>query len=271
MELCCTGWSFPRCSLEEAAGIGRALGFGAMDWGAYPGGHLDRTAVLNNAGPELSRLAATGLKTANIYWTFGDGFADRPLNSADRTLRGQNCEDFKRVVDFCHRAGVPSVMLLPGIQVKGQTREQAIELCVEACGELMEISRPAGVAIALEAHVGSILESPEQALSVVAEIGNAGLALDYGHFVTLGYTQAAVDPLCPYAVHVHMRQGKPGALQTRLEYGTLNFPAMVDTLRQAGYQGYVAIEYVHQDYLQTDNVDVVSETVKLRNLLQAYL
>ncbi len=271
MELCCTGWSFPRCSLEEAAGIGRALGFGVMDWGAYPGGQLDRAAILGNAVPELARLQATGLKTGNIYWTFGNGFADRPLNSADRAVRQQNCEDFRRLIDFCERAGVPSVMLLPGVQARGQTRQEAIELCVEACEELMEISRPASVAIALEPHVGGILESPEDTLGVVAQSGDVKLALDYGHFVTLGYTQPAIDPLCPYAAHVHARQGKPGALQTRLEYGTLNFPAMLDTLRGAGYKGYVAIEYVHQDYLQTDNVDVVSETVKLRDLLRAYL
>ena len=46
---------------------------------------------------------------------------------------------------------------------------------------------------------------------------------------------------------------------------------MLDTLRCAGYDGYLAVEYVHQDYLQTDNVDVVSETVKMRDLLRGYL
>ncbi len=80
-----------------------------------------------------------------------------------------------------------------------------------------------------------------------------------------------MDPLAPYAAHVHLRQAKQGFLQTRLEHGTLNFPRILDTLRAAGYDGYLAVEYVHQDYLQTDNVDVISETVKLRDLVRAHL
>ncbi|MFN4292530.1 MAG: hypothetical protein ACK4JD_00165 [Thermoflexales bacterium] len=54
-------------------------------------------------------------------------------------------------------------------------------------------------------------------------------------------------------------------------HGTLNFAAMLDALRQAGYNGYLAVEYVHQDYMQTDNVDVISETVKMRDLIRANL
>jgi sugar phosphate isomerase/epimerase len=271
MKLTITGWSFPLCSLAEAAGIARALGFEAIDLGAYPGGHLDRDAILGDPAAELARIRTLGSAVSNIYWTFAAGFADCALNTPDPDLRRQNREDFKRVVDFCHAAAVPSVMILPGILHPGQTHEAAIQASVDACRELLSISEPAGVAIALEPHVMSILESPADTLKVVSGAPGVKLALDYGHFLTLGYTQSEVDPLCAYAAHVHVRQAKPGFLQTRLEHGTLNFPVMLDTLRRAGYDGYLAVEYVHQDYLQSDNVDVVSETVKMRDLLRRYM
>ena len=92
-----------------------------------------------------------------------------------------------------------------------------------------------------------------------------GLVLDYAHFACLGYRQEEVDPLAPHAVHVHLRQAKMGALQAKFGQGTLNFPAMFATLRDAGYQGWLALEAVHQDYMATLTEDVITETVALRD------
>ena len=268
MKLTLTSWSFPKCTLEEAAGIARALGFEAMDIGAYPGGHLNREAMLKGHASEIERVKSLGLAVSNIYFTFGVGIAERALNMPDKKIRRKNRDDFKRVVEFCNAIGCTSIMLLPGILHAGQTKQDALQTCIEACQALREISYPAGVDIALEPHVMGILESPEDTLHVLHFVPELRLALDYAHFVTLGYTQKQIDPLCAFAAHVHVRQAKPGFLQTRLEHGTLNFPVMLDTLRQEGYDGYLAVEYVHQDYLQTDNVDVISETIKMRDLLR---
>ena len=56
-----------------------------------------------------------------------------------------------------------------------------------------------------------------------------------------------------------------GALQAKFAQGTLNFPAMFGTLRAAGYDGYLALEAVHQDYMNTLTEDVLTETVALRD------
>jgi sugar phosphate isomerase/epimerase len=271
VELSLTGWSFPLLSLEEASGVGAALGFAAMDWGAFPGGQLDREAILSDPKRLVKRLRETDMPVANIYWTFGAGIRERALNHPDAAERARNVEDFRRLIDFCAQAGVPSIMLLPGVLHPGQTQVDAIETCAEGCRELLAVSAPAAISLALEPHVMGLLETPEETLRVVAGAPGLGLALDWGHFLTLGYTQPQVDPLAAHAAHVHLRQAKQGMLQTRLEHGTLNFPRILDTLRAAGYDGYLAVEYVHQDYLQTDNVDVTSETVKLRDLLRAHL
>jgi sugar phosphate isomerase/epimerase len=271
INLSLTSWSFPRCTLEEAAGIALALGFNALDAGAYPGGHLNRDAILKGDKSEIERVKSLGVQISNAYYTFAAGFTERALNSPDAKVRRKNREDFKRVIDFCAAVDCPSVMLLPGVMHPGRSREDAIKLCIEASRELLAVSLPMGVDIAIEPHVMGLLESPRDTLTVVEAVPELELALDYAHFVTLGYTQPEIDPLCAFAAHVHLRQAKPGFLQTRLEHGTLNFPAMLDVLRQVNYDGYLAIEYVHQDYLQTDNVDVISETVKLRDHIRKWL
>ena len=238
MNLTVTSWSLPHCTLEEAIGIARALGFEAIDVSAYPGGHLNREAILKGDKGEVERVKSLGMHISNVYFTFAAGFTERALNTPDAKIRRKNREDFKRVVEFCAVIDCPSVMLLPGVMHPGRTREDAIKWCIEASRELLAVSLPMGVDIAIEPHVMGPLESPRDTLTVVEAVPELELALDYSHFTMLGYTQAEIDPLCAFAAHVHLRQAKPGFLQTRLEHGTLNFPAMLDALRQVGYDGY---------------------------------
>ena len=79
-----------------------------------------------------------------------------------------------------------------------------------------------------------------------------------------------MDPLAKHAVHVHLRQAKMGALQTKFTHGTLNFPAMFATLRAAGYTGWLALENVHQDYMNTLTEDVLTETITMRDCFRAW-
>ena len=97
---------------------------------------------------------------------------------------------------------------------------------------------------------------------------NGWEVLDYSHFICQGYTQSEVDILIPYTRHVHLRQAKNGLLQTKLEDGTIKFSLVLDNLRIAGFDGYLSVEYVHQDFIGATNVDVLTETVKMRDFLK---
>ena len=51
----------------------------------------------------------------------------------------------------------------------------------------------------------------------------------------------------------------------------INFLKFFDNLRQADYNGYLCVEYVHQAYIGADNVDIVTESVKMRNLIRKHV
>jgi hypothetical protein len=70
---------------------------------------------------------------------------------------------------------------------------------------------------------------------------------------------------------VHLRQARPGALQAKLDQGTINFEAQLGTLRAAGFAGHMALEVVHQDYMDTLYDDVLTETIRLRDRVRAWL
>jgi sugar phosphate isomerase/epimerase len=267
MKLSVTAWSFPALTLPECVGVAKSLGIGALDVGLFYASALDKALILTDPQAAALPLRNLGIPLANYYHLFGDGLTDRNLSlpgSLDRNLA-----DLKQVLTFADAAGIPSVFLLPGVVNAGQSREDAARVSVESLNAMTCLAKEFKTRICIEPHVQSWAESPDLVRRLIDQTG-IGLALDYSHFACLGYRQEEIDPLAAHAVHVHLRQARMGALQTKFAQGTLNFPAMFGTLREAGYGGYLALEAVHQDYMNTLTEDVLTETVALRDCFRTW-
>ena len=267
MHLSLTAWSLPSCTLEEAAGISKTLGIGALDVGLFYRSALDKAEILSDPKAAAERLAPLGVTIPNYYHLFGDGLGGRNL-ALPGTLDA-NARDLERVLTFADAASIATVFILPGVVNAGQSRDQAAAVSVESLKGLLDVAKDFRATICIEPHVHSFAESPAMVQRLIDETG-IKLALDYSHFACLGYRQEEVDPLAPHAAHVHLRQARMGALQTKFAEGTLNFPAMFGALRDAGYTGALAIENVHQDYMNTLFEDVLTETIAMRDCYRAW-
>jgi sugar phosphate isomerase/epimerase len=269
MRLGLTSWSLRACSTAEAVDIAHTLGFAGLDLGYFYGPALSKARILADPEGEAQQVKALGIVVPNFYHLFGDSLVDR--NLADARNLERNAEEFAKVVRFCAAAGIGSVFVLPGVCNPGQGRAQALAASAASLATLLPIAQGAGVTLTIEPHVHSYLESPALVLDLLARVPGLKLTLDYAHFVCLGHTQDAIDVLAPHAAHVHVRQARPGALQTKLSQGTINMQAMLATLRDAGYAGWLSVEWVHQDYMDTLYDDVLTETIACRDLLRAWL
>ena len=269
MKLSLTSWSLRACNLEEAAAISKALGINALDIGYFYGPALDKAALLANPGKLAERVRSLGIDLPNFYHLFGATLADR--NLADPANRQVNEADFRTVATFCKQAGVPTIFVLPGVCNPGQGRAQALKESAESLRHLLPLAQEQGVQLTIEPHVHSYLESPQLVLDLIGEAPGLKLTLDYAHFVCMGWRQDEIDVLAPHAAHVHLRQAKPGALQTKVHQGTINFEAEIATLRDTGYGGRLSLEYVHQDYMDTLYDDVLTETIVLRDQVRTWL
>lgn len=265
MKLSLTAWSFPACTLEECAAISRALGIGALDVGLFYRSALNKSEILSDPAAAAERLKLLGVALPNYYHLFGEGLGGQNL-SLPGTI-SQNIKDMSQVLTFADAANIGSVFILPGIINPGQSREQAAQHSAESLHALLEVASHHRAKLCIEPHVQSWAESPSLVQRLIDQTG-IGLALDYSHFACLGYRQEEVDPLAKHAIHVHLRQAKMGHLQAKFAQGTLNFPAMFATLHDAGYRGHLALEAVHQDYMNTLTEDVLTETISLRDCFQ---
>ena len=269
MQLCLTSWSLRACSTTEAVGLARTLGFGGLDLGYFYGPALSRQAVLTDPEGTARQVRTLGIAVPCFYHLFGDTLADR--NLADPAALERNVADFAAVARLCAAAGIASVFVLPGVCNPGQSRAAALAQSAVALNALQPLAQAAGVTLTIEPHVHSYLESPGLTLQLLERVPGLKLTLDYAHFTCLGFRQEEIDVLAPHAAHVHVRQAKPGALQTKLSQGTINMPAMLGSLRDAGYGGWLAVEWVHQDYMDTLYDDVLTETIACRDLLRGWL
>lgn len=263
MKLSVGSWSFPKCTLAEAGAIAAALGIEGIDIGYFYAASLDRARVLDDPegyGAEIA--AALPVAVANLYHLFGASPVERNLAGPPEP---RNLADIKAAFRFARAAGAPTVFILPGVLNPGQTRRDALAATVEAVKPMVAAAGEAGVVLTVEPHVHSYLESPALAAELCDRVPGLKLALDPAHFACAGWRQDEIEALAPYTGHVHLRQARPGALQAKLEEGTLNFPALFGALRDAGYDGWLGIEYVHQAYMNTVLDDVLSETVKMRD------
>jgi len=262
MRLSVTAWSFPSCTLDEVAAIAQAIDIDAVDVGLFYRSALDKTEILDDPNGIAARLKDLGLPIANYYHLFGEGLEDRNL-ALPGTLDA-NLKDLEKVLSFADKASIASVFILPGVVNPGQSREDAAKVSAESLKAMQALAGSFKAKLCIEPHVHSWAENPTLVRGLVDETG-IGLALDYAHFACLGYRQEEIDPLAAHAVHVHLRQARTGVLQAKFAQGTLNFPAMFGTLRDAGYAGSLAIEYVHQDYMNTLSDDVLTETIAMRD------
>ena len=265
MQLSLTSWSFPACSLQECAAISRALAIDALDVGLSYRSGLNKTEILTDPKAAAAPLCGLGVTIPNYYHLFGHGLSGQ--NLAIPGTISQNLKDIEAVLTFADAAKIASVFILPGIINPGQSREQAAAHAAESLKALLDVASHHKARLCVEPHVHSWAENPALVQRLIDQTG-VGLALDYSHFTCLGYRQDEIDPLAKHAIHVHLRQAKMGHLQAKFAQGTLNFPAMFATLRDAGYHGHLALEAVHQDYMNTLTEDVLTETILMRDCFQ---
>lgn len=164
----------------------------------------------------------------------GNTFTLQPGEKRDREIAG-----VKTWIDRAQILGAPHIRVFAG-PAQGMTQAEAKKLAIAAFEECCEYAGRKGVMLGLENH-GGIVAEPGELLDIVKAVRSPwfGINLDTGNFHTED-PYADLATCAPYAVNVQVKteiqprgQGKRPADLARL----------AKILRDAQYQGYVALEY----------------------------
>jgi len=216
-------------------------------------------------------VRAAGLVVSDVFvipWTDLEAMAP---NHPDPEQRKASRDLFGDMLELAERLESPGITILPGIHWPGERWEASLARASEELAWRAEQAGAEGLRFSVEPHVGSVVPTPEQAKRLVEETPGLELTLDYSHFVRQGMPEEEVDVLAPHARHVHVRGAAQGRIQTSVADNTTDFERMLDVLRGAGYDGYLALEYVWLQWERCDECDNLAETIILRDRLRAAL
>jgi len=261
---------------ESAVEMIRLLGIEAVDVCLMGNrSHLRPEDVRDDlpaAGARITRgLAERGLAVSDLFcipWTDFERYAP---NHPDPRYRASSRALFADMLELAERIEAPGITMLPGIDWPGETHDDSFDRAVEELGWRATQGRARGVRLSVEPHFGSIAEDPLEAKRLCERADGLELTLDYSHFVYQGFPEEDVEPLVAHARHLHARGARKDRMQCALKLSTIDFERMLDVAAEAGYDGDVGLEYLWIDWEHLNECDTVSETILLRDRLQAKL
>ena len=202
--------------------------------------------------------------------------AERNLCAKDEQQRAASVQYMKDVVTMVKELEGQEITIVPstvGKIVPDGTPEQEWEWCVAGLQEIREHANAAGVRMAIEPlnrFETHFVNRGEQALALADAVGpDVGVCLDCFHMnieeVDLLETIRAIGPrLTDFHVADNNRLA--------CGMGALDWPAIVSTLKEIGYDGALTVEFVapidrtpanrYPDALETNPVDISPEELQ---------
>jgi len=218
-------------SMSSFITLAADLGFDAAELTSY----FFNPAILDQGLSELRRqafLRGIGLSGTAV----GNNFA--LAKAADRE---REIADVKRWIDRAAVLGIPHIRVFAGPVPRELTPNEAQRLCIESLEVCAAYAGTRGVMLGLENH-GGLVTTADQLLEIVRAVKSEwfGVNLDTGNF----HSDDIYNDLArcaPYAVNVQYK------VEIRRQKGGEAEPAdphrVIALLRNAGYQGFLALEY----------------------------
>jgi sugar phosphate isomerase/epimerase len=175
-------------------------------------------------------------------------------------LQAAEVETVRKWLDAAQRLGASHMRVFGGAVPKGATEDQAVAWAVDTLKRCGDEAAKKGITIGVEDD-GGITTNADRTIEIVKKAASpwVGINLDIGNFPDDPYTQIAMA--APYATNVHFKtqvhvahKGQPA-----------DWPRVLTILGDAGYKGYLALEYEETE----DPLHVVPKLIsKMRDTIR---
>lgn len=179
----------------------------------------------------------------------------------DQNERTRELDKLKRVIDTAANFEVDRIRVFSGNHKEGLSFEDGLEWIIEGLGAAAAYAEPRGIVLALENH-GLMAGRSDQVGQIIDAVDSPSLRanLDTGNFLLVGQnpTDAARD-LADRVALVHLKDFRQateeddgrvytgldgiGYVGTAVGDGAVDLPAILDILAEAGYDGWLSLEY----------------------------
>ena len=233
---------------------------------------MDRTDL----GEVKRQCADAGLEIASYS-------ASNDFVHPDADERALQVDHIKRCVDGAVALGASLVRVFGGSMRDGVTQEDGMAWIIEGLAAGAAYAEDHGVVLALENH-GRFAGRADQVRAIIDAVGSRALRVNFdsGNFlITDEDPLSAARDLADLIAMVHLKDMKAAAADERghvfttpsgrnltgaaLGDGLVDLPALVACLREAGYAGWLSLEY--EGYEDAMTVGVPRSLAVARELL----
>jgi sugar phosphate isomerase/epimerase len=215
------------------------------------------------------RVRSRGLEIADVAaWA---DYQTMSPNHPDPAQREEGIAFFRDVLALAVALRAPGMTMVPGIDWPGETHDESLARAGEELEKRAREAAEHGLRFSVEPHFGSVCRTPADALRLCELAPTLTYTLDYSHYTCQGFSDDEIEPLLAHAGHVHARGATSTRMQAPLAENVIDYERLVDKLTEQGYDGFLSVEYVWVGWNGLNEVDVVSETVILRDRLRARL
>jgi sugar phosphate isomerase/epimerase len=169
----------------------------------------------------------------------GNDFCHPPGSARERQIA-----QAKQWIDQAAVLGAPIIRIFSGSVKQQQDPAEAHRLAVAAIEECCEYAGTRGIHLALENH-GGLTASPAGLLKLVADVNSPwfGVNFDSGNFHGED-VYAELEQIAPYSLNAQIKVVVSPAKQWKQPS---DFKRLAKILRDAGYRGYIVLEYEESD------------------------
>lgn len=275
-KFACADFTFPLLPHDKVLDLIVLLDCQGVDIGLFSSrSHLrpenEFKNLKQNARTLKSKLNDRELIASDVYLQLFNNPFVYAINHPDKKQRDYARENFLKLIEYAGELGADHISCLPGMHFPHEERSDSIERSYQELRWRVEQVQHTNLSFGVEAHIGSLFTSPEHAELLIKSVSGLTLTLDYTHFIYNGYEQTDIDPLTIYASHFHARGARKNRLQTSMVENIINYETIVQTLRDVKYEGWIGLEYIWTDWERCNDVDNISETIRIRDIIKGAL
>ena len=202
-------------------------------------------------GTELTSYYFPGQVTLDYLLKLKQHCHLRGMTISGGAIRNDFCQvDQKKVeADLAHTKswvdhyavlGAPAIRIFAGTQPKDEETSVTLKRCAQHCETAAKYAASKGVLLALENH-GGVTAKAEGLLEIVRQVNAPGFGVNFdsGNFRSTDDPYAELAQIAPYAVNAQVKVDiYPGG-----QHQPTDLARVLNILRDAGYSGWVALEY----------------------------
>ena len=272
MQLGYSTWGMPTVPIDVSIPHLAFLGFDGIE-----------LTIIQRFTTELSTLDSTERK--RIASLLEEHNLALPAIAAHSNLMDVDVESHKRnmwrlkggvdlAIDLAQGDNIAAVNTTTGGK-PGEWDTKKDFLC-ERVGELVDYAASKGVIIAMEPHIGAIIDTPAKVLELLEIIDSPYLKVnfDISHFDIVGMsTEETVSALAPVSVHTHVKDQR--GISPNFEFlipgeGEFDYVDYLHAMQAHGYDGFITAEVSFMVQARKDYDPLAAADLTYKTLSKAF-